>query len=133
MSKRIITVILCLSMLFSFCCAVNASSVQPRYSYCSNAKAELSVSGETAICRSTCNGYADLTYSITIEMTLQKKTLWWWSDVTTWSKTVNGINAVLSGTENIGSGTYRVKTEFTITANGGDTESITGYSEEVSA
>ena len=66
-------------------------------------------------------------------MTLQKKVLWWWDDVTSWSATYSSETASMSETHNVGNGTYRVKTEFTITANDGNTESITSYSEEVSA
>lgn len=133
MSKRIITVILCLSMLFSFCCSVNASSVQPRYNYCSNANVKLTISGGTAYCKSGVSCYANLTSSVSVDMTLQKKVLWWWDDVTSWSATYSSETASMSETHNVGNGTYRVKTEFTITANDGNTESITGYSEEVSA
>lgn len=133
MSKRIITVILCLSMLFSFCCIANAADVQPRYSYCRSMSVNLSFSDGSAICRSRCDGYKDLTDFISVEMTLQKKVLWWWDDVTSWSATYSSATASMSETHNVGSGTYRVKTEFTITANDGDTETITGYSEEVSA
>ena len=133
MSKRIITVILCLSILFSFCCIANAAGVQPRYSYCSSVKTQLSVYNGNANCVSSCIGYSSLTRSISIDMTLQKKVLWWWDDVTSWNATYSGEYASMSRTESVGGGTYRVKTEFTITANDGNTESITEYSEEVTA
>lgn len=134
MSKRIITVILCLLMLFSFCCIANAAGVQPRrYSYCSDASVKLTISSGTAYCKSGVSGYADLTRSVSIDMTLQKKVLWWWDDVTSWNAAYSGEYASMSRTESVGGGTYRVKTEFTITANDGNTESITEYSEEVSA
>lgn len=133
MSKRIITVILCLSMLFSFCCIVNAAGVQPRYSYFIDSSVTLTIADGEAKMRSVCNYNSDLTHSVSIDMTLQKKVLWWWDDVANWSGTYSSTPTVMSKTHNVGNGTYRVKTEFTITANDGNTESITGYSEEVSA
>ncbi len=133
MSKRIITVILCLSMLFSFCCIANAAGVQPRYSYCSEYHVNMAMTNRGMFCQSTITAYGDLTDSISIEMTLQKKVLWWWDDVTSWSATYSSATASMGETHNVGNGTYRVKTEFTITANDGNTETITGYSTEASA
>ena len=70
---------------------------------------------------------------VIIEMHLEKKTLWWWDDVTSWTVSYKGGYCNLSEHYTVGSGTYRVRTEFTIIALGGDTETITEYSEEVSA
>ncbi len=133
MSKRIITVILCLSMLFSFCCSVNASSVQPRYNYVSLMTAGLVISNGTAHCQSDIETPAYQTERVIIEMHLEKKTLWWWDDVTSWTVSYKGGYCSLSENYTVGNGTYRVRTEFTVIALGGDTETITGYSEEVSA
>ncbi len=106
--------------------------IMPCYEIASSASSTLSFSGSTATCTSRCTGASAV--SITAVQTLQKEGLFWiWGDVddAEWTKTVNvatiGMTNTKSGLE---SGTYRVKTEFTLTNSDGETETITIYSTE---
>ena len=62
-------------------------------------------------------------------MTLQKHTFLWWSTVETWEGTFNDFFGTLSETIHVGSGTYRVKADFTVYS-GSASEDITMYSQE---
>ncbi len=109
-----------------------ADMVAPCYEIATSAKSLLSFSGTTATCTSRVSG--TLAVEITIEQTLQKEGLLWiWSDVdgAEWTKTVYSSTAVATNTKSgLASGTYRLKTEFTLTASDGTTETITVYSTE---
>lgn len=107
------------------------NGVMPCYEIATSASSTLSISGTTATCTSRCNGVA---VSITAVQTLQKEGLFWiWGDVdgAEWTETVNmaaiGITNTFSG---LSSGTYRLKSEYTLTASDGSTETITVYSSE---
>lgn len=141
MRKRIISVILTVVMLCSMgmgtqLFSVNAqviedAGVQPLYDYTSSTSVLLSISDGTAICSATLDGYAGITTKVSIDMTLQKKTLWWWSEVQTWHTTYYENYAICTESTTVGSGTYRVKAEF-IAYSGTASESITSYSQEYS-
>lgn len=62
-------------------------------------------------------------------MTLQKKTLLWWSKVETWSKTEYSNLVEMEKSHSIDSGTYRVKVKATI-HNGNAQETVDVYSAE---
>ena len=72
--------------------------------------------------------------SITVVHTLQKHWgLWIWNDVanSTFTKTVNGNTIEFNSTKKgLDSGTYRVKSTFTMTNSAGQTETVTIYSLE---
>lgn len=91
----------------------------------------LGISGSTATYTSNASGNS---ISITVTHTLQKHWgLWIWDDVagTTASKTVNSNNIYLRSTKSgLDSGTYRVKSTFTLTNSTGQTEVLTIYSSE---
>ena len=91
----------------------------------------LCISGTTASYSSEASGGCS---SITVVQTLQKHWgLWIWNDVpnSTFSRTVNRNNIYLrSSKTGLDSGTYRVKTTFTLTKSSGQTEVITIYSSE---
>lgn len=91
----------------------------------------LSISSNTAECKSTCTGFSDVV-QITVEQTLQKFWgLWIWNDVdgASWSAT-EYFNAIAFDTRKSGlaSGKYRLKSVFTLTNADGETETITIYS-----
>lgn len=118
-------------MIFSFSSAsVFASDVTLFADYGSSAKSNLSISGTTATCKSTFS-VGSTVKSITITQTLEKSTLWWWDEINTWEQSFNQsyVNCTNSQTS-LSSGTYRVKSVFTVTATNGDTEAITVYSAE---
>lgn len=107
------------------------NGVMPCYEIATSASSTLSFSGTTATCTSRCSGAA---VSITAVQTLQKEGLFWiWSDVddAEWTKTVNVATIGLTNTKSgLDSGTYRLKSEYTLTASDGSTETITVYSTE---
>lgn len=93
----------------------------------------LTIKGTTATCESRTNGSNCV--SITVTHTLQKYTGWFWiwEDVenSTHSKTVKANTIMLSTTKSgLGSGTYRLKSTFSLTDSSGEVETITIYSSE---
>lgn len=140
MLKKVLSVVLVLVTILSLTITANAqttnsvaasetSTVQPRYSYTSNTSVGLDINDGIALCWADLCGYSGTTTQIKIKMTLQKKTLFWWNDVETDSLTVNDYTATLYNEIAVGSGTYRVKAEFTVYC-GSDYEEITSYSQE---
>lgn len=108
-------------------------SVSPLYDIAKSVCSKLTLSGTTAQCVS--QAFGDNVVKITVEQTLQKYSGWFWiwNDVNgaSWSKTINGSSAQLFNTKNgLTSGTYRVKSVFTLTDKNGKTETITVYSGE---
>lgn len=94
--------------------AVVIETAVPQYSYTGAVTSGLTFNGSTATCTSIVNGKSTCT-KIVATQRLQKKTLWWWSDVATWSKTVNGKNLTMTNTKTVSdSGTYRVRIEATV-------------------
>lgn len=95
---------------------------------------KLNIEDGTAYCSSSTTG--SNTASITVTQTLQKHWgLWIWNDVkgASWSKQVDGSSICLSNTKSgLDSGTYRVKSVFTLTDRNGKSETITVYSDEKS-
>lgn len=131
MSKKIYSLLLVVVMLFTFSSAsVFASDVTLFADYGTSAKSYLSISGTTATCKSTFT--TDPTVkSIVVTQTLEKSTLWWWDEINTWEKSFNQSYATYTNSQSsLSSGTYRVKSVFTVTATNGDTEAITVYSAE---
>ncbi len=94
----------------------------------------LSIVDKTAYCVSKTDGTN--TVSITVTQTLQKYWgLWIWNDVrgASWSKQVDDSSIRISNSKSgLDSGTYRVKSVFTLTDSTGKTETITIYSDEKS-
>lgn len=95
-------------------------------------RSNLSIVDRTAYCVSTTDGINAI--SITVTQTLQKhKVLWFWEGVSgaEWTGT-NAYNSICLSNSKSGldSGTYRVKSVFTLTDKNGKTETITIYSSE---
>ena len=111
------------------------SSISPYYENAYNPVSDLQISGTTAYCSSSTNGVD--TVKITVEQTLEKYSGWFWIwnnvDGANWTKTVNDNTIRLSNTKSgLSSGTYRLKSVFTLTSSSGKTETITIYSAEKS-
>lgn len=109
-------------------------SVSPYYETASDAVSTLTVSGTTAKCKSKLIGHSNVT-SIKVEQTLEKYSGWFWIwnsvDGANWTKTVNLNSISMSNTKSgLSSGTYRLKSVFTLTSSSGKTETITVYSDE---
>jgi hypothetical protein len=132
MKKRIFSLVMAVLMLFLFNFSTYAeTSVQPRYSYTASISAGLTINSQQAQCTSNVVGYHGTTTRIKTKIILQKKGLFSWSSVTSWSSDVYDYVASygyhygpLSG------GTYRVKVEATVYA-GSASETITSYSSQV--
>lgn len=84
------------------------------YAYTQAVSSTLSFNGATATCASSVAGKSSCT-RIEATQKLQKKTLWWWSDVQTWTASVNSnyLSMTNYGTAS-SSGTYRVRVEATV-------------------
>ncbi len=109
--------------------------ISPAYEIARNSTSSLSIGGKTAYCKSEASG--DNAVSITVEQTLEKYSgwLWIWDNVddASWSKTVNDNAITMSNTKSgLDSGTYRLRSVFTLTSSSGKTETITVYSDEKS-
>lgn len=111
----------------------SSAGIAPAYEYADTAKSLLYISSNSAECISRCTGSSDIV-QITVEQTLQKFWgLWIWNDVdgASWTATERGSSISADNTKNgLSSGTYRVKSVFTLTSSSGKTETITIYSDE---
>ena len=110
----------------------NIDFVEPAYAIANNPVSRVTISGTTATCYSSTRGNAT---TISITQTLQVKKTTVWSNVkdATWTKTVNANSITMRNFKyDLDSGTYRLKSEYTLTAKDGTTETITVYSLETS-
>lgn len=118
MFKKILAIVMCLVLMCGTGLIANAETtenqVQPRYSYTNTICATLTNSSGKAMCGADVEGYSGTTTKIVITMTLQKKTLLWWSKVEEWTTTSNTFYATLVKTASVDSGTHRVKVEATV-------------------
>ena len=135
MSRRTKTVI-CLLMSLLLLLPLNImasaaeSQIQPRWSYTDMTFVGLDITTNgTAYSTADVLGYDGITTKVYIKMTLQKYTFLWWSKVETWEGTFNNYYGTLCETTQVGSGTYRVKAEYTVYS-GSNSEDITMYSQE---
>ncbi len=118
MFKRVLSLVMCVVLLCGTGLIANAETtenqVQPRYTYTSGISATLANSGGKALCIGNVNGYDGITTKIVLTVTLQKKTLLWWSKVEEWTTTANTYYATISKTVAVDSGKHRVKVEATV-------------------
>lgn len=138
--KRILVAVLAATLVcgMSLTLPANAETEEPvletivdEYSYTSSVSSSLGFNGSTAICDSTVRGNS-LANRIEGKQILQKKVLWWWSDVDTWYEAVDsnylGMHNQAPVTEN---GTYRVRIEARVYS-GNNYEDVYCNSTEVS-
>lgn len=121
----IVVSVMCFGMVAFAECAV------PFTLYTYSTTSTLTISGTKATCVSKAIGYSGETTKIVMEQTLQKKTSsGGWSEVASWSETDTGyIGSATNTKSSLSSGTYRLKTVFTVYA-GSDYEVLTKYSTE---
>ena len=147
MFKKMVSIILCLIMAASAITASAASSDSAQsevgttsdtsngdfsvfFAYTAVNQTTITIDSGTATCDAYLGGYAGITTSISITMTLQKKVLLWWNTVETWTMSVDDWSANLTRTHTgLGSGTYRVKAVYVVYS-GSNSETITSYSPE---
>lgn len=129
MTKKLLSIFLAVLILAIVPLSVSAETVvQPRYIYTGSHSTTLVISGDTALVESWVEGYSTAT-SIKMTVTLQKKVLWWWDDVTEWSNIAPRNYLSISESTTVGSGTYRAKL-VAVVCSGTDSETIEGYSGE---
>lgn len=110
-------------------------TVSPYYETASAATSTLTISGTTAKCESKLVGHSNVT-SCKVEQTLEKYSGWFWIwndvDGASWSNIISGSSGKVTNSKSgLESGTYRLKSVFTLTSSNGKTETITVYSEEL--
>ena len=134
--KKLLIVILSLTLIFSvFALPAHATSdssteQEPsRFTYINMASSNITPYGSTLYCRATLNGYSNVT-KIEILMTLQKKVLFWWTTEQSWAVSYYGYHYSFGESTTVGSGTYRLKSDF-VAYSGSNSESTTVYSSEV--
>ena len=129
MTKKLLSIFLAALMLVMVPLSVSAeTTVQPRYTYTAMHSTTLIINDDVAIVESFVDGYSTVT-SIKMTLTLQKKVLWWWDDVTEWSDIAPRDSLTMSESTTIGSGTYRAKL-VAVVCSGTESETIEGYSSE---
>lgn len=140
--KRIVAMVLTAVFLcMSFSVSVSAETahslidvgVSPVYEIAYTATSRLSISGQTAYCTSETDG--ENVVSITVEQILEKYSGWFWIwndvDGASWAETINQNTISVTNTQSgLSSGTYRLKSVFTLTNASGKSETITIYSNE---
>ena len=138
--KNVLIVVVALIMTLSMSVMAFAEEVEPPvdpgddptpYQYVSSAYATCSVSAGTARSGAVVYGNAGVT-KIAVTYTLQRKSGGSWSNVKSWSKTVNARTFNESSTKAVSSGySYRTKASVTV-YKGAASESFTVYSASVS-
>lgn len=133
MFKKAISVFLAAVISFCFLAVPAAAVGTTRDLTGASKESVLTFSGTTATCKSSF--YDTVTYSsITAVQSLEKDgLLWTWSTVGgEWTKTVTNTSSLsFTNTKSgLASGTYRVKTVFTVVTKDGATETVTVYSSE---
>lgn len=133
MVKKIISLMLVIVLSFGMVGTVSASNVST-YDINGHIKSStLTISNKRAICVSSYQSTDNDCSSITAVQTLEKYSwLVFWDNVgDECTKTVNTGNLSLTEyKDNLESGTYRVKTVFTVVLKDGKTETVTVYSDE---
>lgn len=140
--KRIVSIIIASIMFFSLC-SINSSAFDEFIDEeiisedISSARKSslLNISNGTATCKSTFSDINSNIYSVKAVQTFEKHWalgMFFEVDGTNWERTVYSDTLSMTNYKNnLDSGTYRLKTVFTVTRNNGQTESITVYSVEV--
>ncbi len=94
----------------------------------------LAISSSKAICKSSYYCNSETAKTIKAVQTLEKKSVFGnFTSVSgaSWTKTVTTQNLSMNNTKsNLSSGTYRLKTVFTVTLSNGTSETVTVYSAE---
>ena len=128
--KKVVSLAIMVVMMFAFCATAFAdtSTYSVDFSKCS---CTLSISGSTATFNSKYQSVGNDATKVVITQSLQKQGLLWiWGEYDgTWTKMSNGTSIGLSNTlSGLPSGSYRVKTVFTVTDKNGNEETTTLYS-----
>lgn len=135
MLKKIISVLLTVALCFSLVSVTAFADSSTTYDLTTAIKSSsLVISGSTATCNSSYEG-GDVVKSVKVVQSLEKHSyLWVWdrfgSEITKTETDTDSLSCVNIKT-GITSGTYRVKSVFTVTLYDGRSETFTIYSNEV--
>lgn len=136
MKRKVIAIMLAISALFSMgvpVCAYNGeNTASPYYLYTYSVESDLIIVNGTAYCKSIITGDSTVT-KIYATQYLEKKNGDKWEIVKgcTWSDSVKGKSLTISNSkDNLGSGTYRVRTVGTVYS-GSNSEPIEDTSKEI--
>lgn len=128
--KKVVSVILAFSVMLMLCFTASAVSTYDLES--SSKYSSLSISAGEATLVSRFSGTSDVTH-VEITQTLEKHSfLWFWDTIGgAWIKRSDDRSVLLTTYRSgLASGTYRVKSIFTVTTSNGKTETVTVYSAE---
>ena len=135
MLKRITSVGMAFILLFTiFCFQVSANEYEKetRYSYTHSCSSVLSISGLNASCKSSLNGYPNITTKIELTQTLEETfggISWYYVD--SWNTTVYNYYIRFTNTKSpLSSGNYHIKNVAKVYS-GSSYETITFYSDIV--
>lgn len=133
--KSIVAMLAMLAISVSSVAAVPASAapehgsvpVSPQYTYASDLRSSITVSGGTATCYSYGKGKSNVK-SMNCTQYLEKQNAFgsWTIEVASWYKYVEGNSLEMTNSIGVGSGTYRLRSVFTFYAVGGN-EEVTIY------
>lgn len=136
MKRKVIAILLAVSALFSMgmsVCAYNGeNTASPYYLYTGSVKSSLTIINGTAYCKGVIKG-DDTVTQIYATLYLEKKNGDKWEVVSngTWSDFVKEKSLTISKSkDNLGSGTYRVRTVGTVYS-GSNSEPVSDTSKEV--
>ncbi len=113
MKKRLFA-LLTISVSLLMVLGVTVCAVEARYAYTTSVTSTLNISNGTAYCKSSAKGNSTVTQIDGIQY-LEKKNGDKWEVVDSWndSSSRNSLN-MNNSKDNIGSGTFRVRTVFTV-------------------
>lgn len=135
MLKKCLIVVLTVVMCFSvFVVTATAAGITTCDISSASKTSSLTLSGTTATCTSFYNDCQTASKIVIVQSLEKKSFLWSWNTVGgEWTKTVtNSANVAFSNKKtSLSSGTYRVKSVFTVTLSDGASETVTRYSSEV--
>lgn len=134
MKKRLSALFLAF-MVLSMVSRITAYAVEPRYAYTTSATSTLTISSGTAYCKSNAKGNGSVTKIVGTQY-LEKRIGSGdddWSTVSggTWINSTNNNSLTMSNSQSsLGSGTYRLRTVFTVYC-GTSYETVEKLSKEV--
>lgn len=139
-AKKLLSAIIAVAMIFGFAITASAEATNaqsyaatPYYLLATNNYAKLTISGTTASCESGATGLPSVT-KIVVVQTLEKHWafgLFFGVDGASWKTTSSSKSLTFQNSKTgLSSGTYRVKSVFTVTTKDGQTETVTVYSAE---
>lgn len=134
MGKKLLSVLLAIVLFFGLSNRVSADNVSALDLGSDTKYSSLSISGKKATCKSVYSCFSDDCASITAVQTLEKHSWFvFWNTVGDKNETTVTNRNSLSFTNYkyaLDSGTYRVKTVFTVVLKGGQSQTVTVYSDE---